>query len=342
MQNLLSLAQKDLPDIFQQTAIEMGVGNPIIVEKDFWVVQLLNFLFSENDFFKNHVFKGGTSLSKCFGLIERFSEDCDITISKSFLGFQQTTQEIGELGDKRRKRYFEELDMATNAHVNKISKILTHKIASQFPGDHWKILIDEKNSQNIIFEYPKLLKPSFYPSDFYVKPKILLEFGCRGDLDPAIEINICTYIEYIYPAIFSKKSVPVNVLTPERTFWEKITLLHMLANQNDQKALQNKMARHYYDVYKLSHSEIAKSAMSNLDLLSSVALHKSVYYKSKQASYETAKPGTLKLIPNDFLLEHVENDYEAMKEMFFGEIVPFSDIVKSLTQLENKLNQSGF
>src|SRR3990167_2718003 len=148
MQNLLALSLNDLPDLFHQTAIEMGIGNPAIIEKDFWVVRLLGFLFSEKEFFDNHVFKGGTSLSKCFGLIERFSEDCDITISKSFLGFQQTTSEIAELGDKKRKRYFEALDFSASSHVKKISETLIKKIKLQLPDNDWKVAIDEKHNQN--------------------------------------------------------------------------------------------------------------------------------------------------------------------------------------------------
>ncbi len=339
MQKILGLPKDDLREVFLQTAFKMGISQPSIIEKDFWVVYLLNLLFSEESFFENHVFKGGTSLSKCFGLIERFSEDCDITISRHLLGFNESLETVSELGSKKRKRYFEELTDAANLHVRKISKELSQKIAVQLNYPDWKIIVDNEDQQKIIFEYPRSLQLSIYPDDSYVKPKILLEFGCRGELNPSVKVNISTYAESAFENVFSKNNVWVNALAPERTFWEKITLLHMLANQDNEKALQDRMARHYYDVYKLANSDVAKTASNNIDLLTSVAQHKSIYFKSAQASYETAKPGSLKIIPSEFLLGKIENDYNAMSEMFFGEPILFSDILKNLTELENMLNR---
>ena len=130
----------------------------------------------------------------------------------------------------------------------------------------------------------------------------------------------------------------VNSLDPERTFWEKITLLHMLAHQLEDKPLQTRMARHYYDVYMLSQSEVTDRAIKNIHLLKTVAIHKSIFFRSKQASYETAKPGSLKIVPNQVLLQQVASDYKAMEEMFFGGIVPFTKITSALRVLESKLN----
>ncbi len=341
MKDIFELPVTDLNEIFIQTAFKMSLGSPTIIEKDYWVVWLLRCLFSENNFSKHHVFKGGTSLSKCFGLIQRFSEDLDITISKKALGLNETLEEVGQLGSKKRKKYFEHLASVANEHVDGIHQSLSEKIGSQLSGLEWNLYIDSDNKQNIIFEYPKALESTMYPDDSYVKPKILLEFGCRGELEPSSDTDIVTYIEEYYKDIFTGSTTSVKAMKPERTFWEKITLLHMLAHQAEDKKIQLRIARHYYDVYKLSTAGIAKNAITNLSLLDSVAAHKSIYFRSKQASYDTAKPGSLKLIPNQWLLKQINDDYLAMEDMFFGDVLSFDEIINEVTCLEDTINNLG-
>lgn len=338
MHNIYDVPRNELGDIFKQTALKVGMSSPSIIEKDFWLVKLLQLLFSNNIFIKHHVFKGGTSLSKCFGLIQRFSEDVDITISKALLGFHESIEEVSILGDKKRKRYFNELISAAVQHVKTIAFTLEKQLESRIDHADWQLYVDSNDKQQIIFEYPKSLEQSMYPDDAYVKPKILLEFGCRGALEPASLVNITTYIEQSFSEIFSSNKITVNALNPERTFWEKITLLHMLAHKSDDKPPQPRMARHYYDIYKLSKSEVIGTATKNIPLLESVATHKSIYFRSKQASYETAKPGSLKLVPNQRNLKALESDYNAMKDMFFQEKISFNDIFTEITLLEKNLN----
>lgn len=339
MENIFQIPKEDLGELFTQTAFKMGIGLPSIIEKDFWVVKLLQLLFSEDNFFKHHVFKGGTSLSKCFNLIQRFSEDLDITISRSFLGFNESIEGISQLSNKKKKRYFDELELAATNHVSNLARLLSERISFEFDIASWQLYVSPEDKQKIIFEYPKSLALPLYPDNLYVKPKILLEFGCRGELTPANAVGIKTYAQQCFEDIFSKEDVIVNVLNPERTFWEKITLLHMLAHQNVDKLLQPRMARHYYDIYKLSNSSFMESAKKNASLLESVANHKSIYFSSKQASYHTAKPGSLKLIPNHQLLKNLEMDYHAMSEMFFHETISFNEIMKEINDLEKKLNK---
>tara|TARA_R110000868_G_scaffold380784_5_gene647073 strand:+ start:10116 stop:11135 length:1020 start_codon:yes stop_codon:yes gene_type:complete len=338
MKNIFDIPQVDLADIFTQTAIQMGVGLPTIIEKDYWLVKILQCLFTDNDFNQHLVFKGGTSLSKCYGLIQRFSEDVDVTISKKILGFEESTEMVSHFGSTKRKNYFDSLTDASIKYVAKLQGALSEKLQATMMSSDWRLYVDPTEQQNIIFEYPKALTTSMYPDDLYVKPKILLEFGCRGELFPAMDRQVTTYIETIYPEIFSSDPIIVVTLTAERTFWEKVTLLHMLAHQPAGKNLQPRMARHYYDVYKLINSSAVKNKLSDFSLLASVARHKSVYFKSKQASYETAVPGSLRLLPNESLLKVLEADYKAMTEMFFGDVVSFDEIVTSLTSLEKQLN----
>jgi len=337
VKSIFDISKSDRAELFTQAALKMGIGQPGIIEKDFWLVKTLQWLFSSDDFKKNHVFKGGTSLSKCFNLIQRFSEDVDITIAKSLLGFNEQDSEVAAFGNKRRKRYFDELSTATEKHVDVIASQLNKKLQSK--SEEGAIYVDREDQQQVIFEYPKTFEKSIYPEDSYIRQRILLEFGCRGDVTPACDASVHSYAEEMFSNAFTSMFVTVNVLAPERTFWEKATLLHMLANQDSSKSLQPRMARHYYDVYKLSQSDVMKSAINNISLLETVAIHKSVYFKSRQASYETARPGTLKLIPSDALIQKIESDYSAMEEMFFGEVISFDDILEQLTIVENQINQ---
>ena len=130
MQTIFDTPSKDLGDIFQQTAITTDISSTII-EKDFWLVRALQFLFSDRDFLTHHVFKGGTSLSKCFGLIQRFSEDLDITISRELLGFHETLETVSELSNKKQKSYFDNLQKTAVAHVKKTSDALSNHMQSQ-------------------------------------------------------------------------------------------------------------------------------------------------------------------------------------------------------------------
>lgn len=340
MQNIFDIPPNELGEIFSQTANKMGMGLPIIVEKDFWIVKLLQLLFSEESFFEHHVFKGGTSLSKCYGLIQRFSEDLDITISRSFLGFNENIEQVSEYGSSKRKKYFDELELAAESHVKIILDKLHQQISDYIKDESWDLYIDSDDPQKIIFEYPRVLSSSMYSDDSYVKPAVLIEFGCRGDLEPANKVNISTYIEECFSDIFAKNDIVVNALCPERTFWEKVTLLHMLYHQDAEKPLQLRMARHYYDSYKLLKSDIGNTAVKNTSLLDTVAKHKSVYFKSKKASYETAKPGSLKVLPHEKLKGSLLSDYGAMDEMFFGNTVSFQEVLSELTKFEQLLNSN--
>ncbi len=333
-----TISVNDLPEIFNQTSIQLAFGTPAIIEKDYWLVKILKTLYSDSIFAMHHLFKGGTSLSKCYHCIRRFSEDVDITIDRRLLGFNETDNEVSELGSKNRKRYFEELIIKTDDHVNKIANELLVKLKNTSKKENWSVYIDKNDSQRVIVEYPKLLKESFYPASAYISPRIILEFGCRGDMFPKNNREVKTYIEEVFPNIKERSPVIVNTLQAERTFWEKITLLHMLAHQSDEVSLQTHIGRHYYDIHMLYQSEIGKSAAKDIKLLETVAFHKSVFFRSKQASYETAKPGSICLLPSEKKLKEIHDDYESMSEMFFDEVVSFDVILNSIQLLQSELN----
>ncbi len=337
MNSVLSLTAEDRAQLFKEAAARLGIATPTIVEKDFWVSWLLKQLFGDA---KSNamVFKGGTSLSKAFKLIKRFSEDCDITISREYLGFNEAIGEVAELGSKRRKRYFESLHGVTTDFIQKqLHSKLSSKCEEQLPPD-WALEIDTSDPQVINFTYPKSLKNALYPDDAYIRPIVKLEFGSRGSTIPANVRKINAHVNEAFPDLCSDVVCETPVLEPVRTFWEKVTLLHQLAHWPNDKPIRSELARHYYDILMLSTSEQGQSCLRNLDLLIEVADHKSVYFRHPKASYETAKPGTLKLLPNSSRLKDLKKDYQSMGEMFFEEPPHFDELVAKLKELENSIN----
>lgn len=331
---LLSFAKRQ--NIFNMAAYALGIAEPSIVEKDFWVSWTLEKLFQTQIGEPAPIFKGGTSLSKAYNFIDRFSEDIDITLTRKDLGFNKPDEEVIALGDKKRKAYFNELLNATttviaNQFLPRLQKSIT---TLQDPCD---MTLDPSNKEIIIFNYPSCFAAK---ADQYIKSRIILEIGSRGDIFPTENIKITSYVEKALPNLIMESPV-IKVLKPERTFWEKIFILHKLAHQSELKPAQDRVSRHYYDVIMLARKKIIDSATKEIKLLDDVALHNMAYFRSKQASYETAKPGSFKLIPDKNYLKALSDDYDRMKSMFTGEILKFENILEEISQIEIALNSIG-
>ena len=130
----------------------------------------------------------------------------------------------------------------------------------------------------------------------------------------------------------------INVLSPKRTFWEKVTILHAENNIYKVERVKERLSRHLYDIVMLSRDKIGLEAMADIGLLESVAKHKAFYYRSNAAKYDEAKSGTLKIVPKDEILKAFRTDYEKMRSMFVGEVIEFDVIIEELSLLESKIN----
>ncbi len=154
------------------------------------------------------------------------------------------------------------------------------------------------------------------------------------------EANVTPYLCDAIPDALSNTDASVRVLAAERTFWEKATILHMLHHHPEGKALTPRMSRHYYDVFQLSNSEVIEPAMRKLELLDRVAIHKRVFFKSAWASYDTARAGTLRLVPSERILDELRQDYATMEPMFFADPPGFDTILNKLREVEGLINNS--
>lgn len=330
MRKVARLSNSDRTELFRNTADKMGL-NDAIVEKDFWVCFTLDYLFHRSQWKDSITFKGGTSLSKAFHLISRFSEDIDLILDWRVLGYRKdepwekrsnTKQDaFNKEANKRAEKFLEELFCpAIKAEL------------SQELGYEVNIYIDEKDKQTVIFAYPNLFTST---SALQV---IRLEIGALAAWTPARPAQIEPYAAIYYPNIFEQKETSVLTVAPERTFWEKATILHHEANRPEHLDMPKRYSRHYYDLYRMAMSPVKTAALSRSDLLKKVVDFKMKFYPRAWAKYMEAVPGTLKLIPPEYRFAALEADYESMKDMLYGDIPTFHTVIEAVEKLEKEIN----
>jgi hypothetical protein len=308
----------------------LGVSE-LIIEKDFWVVWILERLFSLSAKVGPLTFKGGTSLSKAFKAINRFSEDIDISISRATLGFPDDAYfyDAGS-GNETKRRVLEVREKAHTFTKETIRPALRAVIAAELGSEEgWTLESEEPRS--LRFQYPT----TQHGQVGYVKPDVSIEFG-HADRWPAFDVDIQPYVVDVLDAVTGR--VRVNVLDPQRTFWEKATLLHEIAHRDESIRFPPRHSRHYYDLALLAGSSIGGAAIANTALLSAVAAFKSVFFASGRARYDLAKPGTLRLMFPDFRRDAVAADYEQMQPMLFGSGMTFDDMCHRIIEVETRIN----
>lgn len=317
----------------RETAAQMNISE-IIIEKDFWVCWTLKKLFSIDALRGHLIFKGGTSLSKCYGVIERFSEDIDVSISRSHLGFGGEKDPAEQSSGNKTKSQLEALGNACAEWVSKELKEVLSNDFSMLKGQDWDLTIDPNDPQTLLFAYPS----AFSDSLPYIKKAVKIEMGARSDHWPADEKLVQPYISDQFPEAISESKVSIHVLGIQRTFWEKVTLLHAECHRNPEKPLPPRVSRHLYDLWAIAQSPYLDGALQDLDLLNTVAQHKSIYFKSGWAKYDLAKPGTLRICPDEYRLKELEADYRDMREMFFNEPPALSVLIETAADLEHRIN----
>ena len=330
MDKVASLAPTERKDLFQETAIKRGMS-PAIVEKDFWVCWVLKKIFSAPSLRKHIVFKGGTSLSKVFGLIDRFSEDIDLILDWRLLGYGP-----GDLDPYQAQPSNTQQDRFNRDFNEKAAEYIAETLCPQLTEllascPSVAVSIDPKDGQLVHIAYPAAF------SEKYLRPEIRLEVGPLASFVPSESHTIKPFAAQEFPNVFDAPDCPVVAIAAERTFWEKATILHQQAHRSG--PMPRRYSRHYYDMYRLAISDVKKRALADLPLLKNVAAFKSRFYRCSWARYEDAKPGTFKLIPPEKHVASLRTDYRQMPVMIFGEIPSFDQIFDTLGQLEAEINQ---
>lgn len=327
---------------------------PVIIEKDFWVCWTLKRLSECTGVFPHITFKGGTSLSKAYGIIERFSEDIDLTIARNAPLLADVSSPMdADISNKERARRIDALKGAAQTFVHDhIRPQLESAIAGAIgTNDGWELVADpdDREGQTLLFNYPRLAnygtgygRGGFGVGRYgegeigYIKPRIKLEFGARGDTDPSETRTLTPYLAQEFPDLLPNPEISFPTLAVERTFWEKVTILHALFYNH---RVRDGMSRHYYDTYMLMHRGVADKAITMPDLLGQVVHNKSLMFADNKASYDTAKIGTLRLVPSDVIRATLQSDYAAMQEMFMADVPDFDALMDEIAVLESKLNE---
>ncbi len=330
MRNIAKLSEKERKALFQNTAAKMGLTNAII-EKDFWVCFMLDYLFHRCKWKDNIAFKGGTSLSKSYSLIERFSEDIDLILDWRVIGFS-----INEPWEERSNTKQDVFNKEANRRTEEFLKetFMPRMISDLQEELNTSIncYIEETDPQTVVFAYDR----SF--DDSAILPVIRLEIGALAAWTPAEHLPITSYAAKQYPQLFQEPSTSVLTVLPKRTFWEKVTILHREAYRPDDKAFPPRYSRHYYDLYCMMNSPVKESAFADIDLLTKVVEFKEKFYRCSWARYDEAKVGTMKLLPPERNLPVLRDDYNHMQNMIFGDKPDFDVILQGVGQLEKEIN----
>ena len=340
MDGVAQASPKDRADLFQQATIQLQPArSPVIIEKDFWVCWTLRRVFEVMRFQPQLIFKGGTSLSKAYQLIERFSEDVDLSLSRQDLGFadKRDPEEPG-ISKKESIRRLDALVSACQRTIrDKMLPELQKDFARVIGTSGWNLALDLADPQTVIFTYPSSGLSGDSPS--YIRPAIRLEMGARSDDWPAEQRVIRPYAAEAFPEAFRVAAFgSVNTMEAVRTFWEKATLLHADYHRPAGKAPIERVSRHFYDLYRLSQDDIGRQALARQDLLARVVTHKRLFFASAWASYETARPGTFHLVPREDRLPALRKDYAEMRAMIFGSYPSWEEVLRGLRVLEQQIN----
>jgi hypothetical protein len=299
------------------------------VEKDWWVVQTLAILF-EMEVGQHMVFKGGTSLSKAWGLIERFSEDIDLAVDRRFYGFE------GDLGKKQRTN----LRKKANTYI---TEELYPELGFRFKErgmdvnlDLEEITTSDQDPIIILINYPYVIE-----SPGYLMPRVKVELGCRSLIEPFSIRTFNSFLDACYPdASFLESPIHIPTVDPERTLLEKIFLLHEEFQRPDEKKRVDRMSRHLFDIYKLAASPFAEKVLTNKELYTEIVHHRKLFTKLSGVDYKLHNPQTVNPLPPGQYFNEWKKDYETMQEqMIYAESPNFETMIEGIKNYISQLNK---
>lgn len=330
----------DIPEESQRQAINTVALNsglpPSSIEKDWWVTQVLKALHSLP--YSEHIaFKGGTSLSKCWNLIERFSEDIDIAISREYLGFSGELSKT-QISDKlrraacafvREKMQFDVKEALINQGIR----------SDAFSVDVVITPITTTDPEVITITYQSL-----YDVSPYIKNTVKIEISGRAMIEPIERKAISSVIDSDYPTTsFAEKEFEVNAVIPERTFLEKVFLLHEEFRKDEVHV--ERMSRHIYDLVMMMNSKehIDERAIANEELYRAVLEHRRKFIGLKGFDYDELYPATLCIVPKEEIAHQWEEDYQFMCEhMIYGETPSFTSLIENIKMLNGRIQQLNY
>jgi hypothetical protein len=347
LQTIIAAGTDERRDLFLTSARRLGTAVQN-VEKDFWVCWILDALFNGLPAGGPRLlFKGGTSLSKAFGLIARFSEDIDVTVFRDDLGEPASVEELEALSRKRQRVRLEAIKASCQAYINgplvqQLGEIIRAAMeAAGVAKDHFRLEPDaaDPDRQSLLFWYPAATAPV----GDYIRSAVKIESGAKSALDPHVAARVKPYVDDDVDLDLHVENI--TTVQAERTFWDKVIILHGLRRWYDRRGELRqggqRISRHYYDIVRLLDTDVAERAIADLDLALDCARHARMFFNSADLDLGHAQPGSFALAPTPEMTDPLRRDYLAMTGMVFGEVPNFETIIAKIAELEKRLNALG-
>ena len=339
---VIAAPPRDRLDLFLAAANRLGapVGN---IEKDFWICWTLNALYRERpEGGPRLLFKGGTSLSKAYGLIQRFSEDIDITVFRDDLNEPAGVEELEALSSKKRRARLDAIRDACRSYITgPLRNFISAQLADATGGaGHVDVDADDPDGQTLLIWYPEI-----EPRDgAYVRPVVRIESGGKSALDPNRPVTIQPYIseEAANPDL---AVAGVTTIEPSRTFWDKVVIAHGLRRWYERRGVLRqegqRVSRHYYDLHCVYGSEMGAAAVADRDLAADCVRHARMFFDRPDYDLASATPGTFAIAPIDGMIDLLRRDYASTTAMVFGAAPALDDILASARRIEDIINRAA-
>ena len=334
-----AMSVEDRKLAFDNAALTLHL-NAVILEKDFWVSWLLRLLFAQPELAPFLVFKGGTSLSKVFGVIDRFSEDIDLCLVPEFVGADAQGFDTLTSRGKRDAAVLEMQRLCADKVQLVVMPLLESAIIDVLGSAptgkwlHYELDADAK-SPIVYFRYPTSQSHGFD----YVRREVKLELGTLTDQQPTGRYPIAPMVASVFAALFSDWQCEVVALELQRTFWEKATILHAEYHRPADSPTPDRYARHYFDMVRLLAHADAPQFLADKTQCERVVGWKSRVFARGWARYDLAGHGTFRLVPPVARQADLARDYATMRPMFMTEPPSFDVLLMVLADAENVINK---
>ena len=321
--------------MLQQTEATHPGINQVAIEKDWWVTVTLKALF-QTDCSEWLIFKGGTSLSKGFNIIERFSEDIDLAISHSFFGIEKSNKSQRDKLKKLARKYIQEtLSHQIDAHLKSLG-ITGYTIENvtqvQDKNGEWKPIDSDKDPTVILLHYPSIVEDTIS----YIPPRVKIEISCLSMDEPTEERCIHSFIGETFEEEDIDANCKIRTVVPTRTFLEKIFLLAEEFQKDKPRSVR--MSRHLYDLEKLMDTEYGREALADRTLYDAIVEHRRAYYALKYVNYDLHTPATINFLIPEHAMESWKADYADMRRFFiYGQSLEFDELMQKISELQKRV-----
>ena len=333
-QEWLKLSDNTKKNIFEETAAAIGLPNAAAVEKDWWVVRTLELVF-KSSIAQHTVFKGGTSLSKAWGLIDRFSEDIDLALDRTFLGFNKTDQEMtnSQVSKLRKKSQ----KFVTETYLPEMQQLFAEAGFDDVTLKLGEIKNDDTDPITIEVYYKSVTEPIDY-----IQPRVLIELGSRSLIEPCTDRDFKSLVGEQYEGRdFADENITIPTVNPERTFLEKIFLLHEWFQIVKEGLKVERRSRHLYDLEKLMDTEYAQKALNDIVLYDTIVEHRRKLTPERGLDYDNHIPSKINIIPPENIRADWEKDYKDMQEsMFYLPSKPFNELLDRMLELNERVKRT--